>query len=89
MNGSSLVRWAVGLCLVLSVVWLGAHVPTAAAAGGYHLLKRISLGAAEGGAEYFDYITVDAAARRVYLSHGTEVKVLDADGGAVVGNITG
>src|SRR5205085_4938547 len=39
--------------------------------------------------EYFDYITVDSAARRVYLSHGTEVKVLDADNGALIGNITG
>jgi DNA-binding beta-propeller fold protein YncE len=56
---------------------------------GYHLLKKIPLGAAAGGGEYFDYITVDAAARRVYVSHGTEVKVVDADSGAVVGTITG
>src|SRR6516164_10733315 len=56
---------------------------------GYHLLKKIPLGAAEGGGEYFDYITVDSAARRLYLSHGTEVKVLDADSLAMVGNITG
>jgi hypothetical protein len=51
----------------------------------YHLLKKISLGAAEGGGEYFDYLTFDAATRRVYLSHGTEVEVLDADSGSVVG----
>ncbi len=57
--------------------------------GGYHLLKKIPLGAAEGGGEYFDYITFDPAARRVYLSHGTEVKVLDADTGAIAGTITG
>jgi DNA-binding beta-propeller fold protein YncE len=56
----------------------------------YHLLKKYSFGPAEGSTrEYFDYITVDSAARRVYLSHGTEVKVLDADTGSVVGNITG
>src|SRR5579864_5114296 len=56
----------------------------------YHLLKKYSFGAAEGSTtEYFDYITVDSAARRVYLSHGTEIKVLDADSGALVGNITG
>jgi DNA-binding beta-propeller fold protein YncE len=73
----------------LCFLWLGAYVLATPPAGGYHLLKRIPLGAAEGGGEYFDYITVDAAARRVYLSHGTEVKVLDADSGAVVGNITG
>jgi DNA-binding beta-propeller fold protein YncE len=61
-----------------------------AAANSYHLLKKYSFGAAEGSTrEYFDYITVDSAARRVYLSHGTEVIVLDADTGAQVGKITG
>src|SRR3981081_3722684 len=56
---------------------------------GYHLIKRIPLGAALGGGEYFDYVTVDSAARRVYLSHGSEVKVLDADNFSVVGTISG
>ena len=57
---------------------------------GYHQLKKLPLGAAAGSTrEYFDYITVDSSARRVYLSHGTEIKVLDADSGALVGNITG
>src|SRR6266436_5960192 len=60
------------------------------ATGGYHLLKKYKFGAAEGSTrEYFDYIFVDSAARRVYVSHGTEIKVLDADTGALVGNITG
>jgi len=68
---------------------LGAYVLAFQPAAGYHLLKKVSLGATEGGGEYFDYISVDAAARRVYLSHGTEVKVVEADSGAVVGNITG
>lgn len=57
--------------------------------GGYHLLRKVSLGAAPGGGEYFDYITFDPAPRRVFLSHGTEVRVLDADNDTVVGNITG
>jgi hypothetical protein len=61
-----------------------------AATTGYHLVKKYSFGAAEGSTrEYFDYITVDSDARRVYLSHGTEVKVIDADSGALIGNITG
>src|ERR1700720_1411210 len=61
-----------------------------AAANEYHLLKKYSFGAAEGSTrEYFDYVTVDSAARRVYLSHGTEIKVMDADSGALIGNITG
>src|SRR6266481_9920320 len=61
-----------------------------AAANEYRLLKKYSFGAAEGATrEYFDYITVDSAARRVYLSHGTEIKVIDADSGALITNITG
>jgi DNA-binding beta-propeller fold protein YncE len=71
-------------------VWaLCACLLTAAPAGGYHLIKTVPLGAAEGGGEYFDYITVDSAARRVYVSHGTEIKVLDADSYAVLGTISG
>ena len=37
----------------------------------------------------FDYIKVDPAARRVYLSHGTEVLVVNADTGALEGKISG
>lgn len=85
MKSSDIGRLAVGVC----VLCIGAYVLAAPPAGGYHLLKKIPLGAAEGGSEYFDYITIDADARRVYLSHGTEVKVLDADTGAGVGAITG
>src|SRR5215469_15622474 len=56
----------------------------------YHLLKTYPFGAAEGSTrEYFDYIMVDPSARRVYVSHGTEIKVLNADTGALIGNITG
>src|ERR1700756_2319135 len=54
---------------------------------GYHLLKKYDLGAAPGGKEYWDYITFDPATRRLYISHNTEVKVVDADSGAVVGSI--
>jgi DNA-binding beta-propeller fold protein YncE len=35
----------------------------------------------------FDYVRVDSDARRVYLSHGTQVDVVDADSGKVVGTI--
>jgi len=56
---------------------------------GYHLLKTIPLGAAEGGGEYFDYIHFDPAARRVYVSHGTEFKILDAGTSTVLGTVSG
>jgi DNA-binding beta-propeller fold protein YncE len=55
----------------------------AAGASGYHVSKTIPVG----GEGFWDYITVDADARRVYVSHGTHVVVLDADTQAVVGDI--
>jgi hypothetical protein len=85
MKRSTFVPAAVGIAFL----FLGAYALAYQPAAGYHLIKRIPLSAAEGGGEYFDYITFDAAARRVYLSHGTEVKVLNGDTWAVVGTITG
>ena len=74
----------------VSFVLLSAFTFALAATGGYHLLNKYTFGPAEGSTrEYFDYITVDPSARRVYLSHGTEVKVIDADNGRLIGNITG
>src|SRR6185503_2723188 len=35
----------------------------------------------------FDYLSIDSAARRLYLSHGTEVNVVDADNGKLIGTI--
>jgi YVTN family beta-propeller protein len=71
------------------LVLLSACVAALAANTNYHLIKKISFGAAEGGREYFDYITVDAAARRAYLSHGTEFLVVNLEAGELVGKVTG
>ena len=80
------------LLLSLPLVFF-ALVGTVVMAGppgsGYRLIKKVPLGAAPGGGEYFDYVTVDPAARRVYLSHGTEVKVIDADNFSLVGTVSG
>jgi YVTN family beta-propeller protein len=35
----------------------------------------------------FDYVTIDSQARRLYLSHGTQVDVVDADSGKLIGTI--
>lgn len=55
----------------------------------YHLANTYKFGAASGGREYFDYITFDPAAQRLYLSHGTEVVVVNADTGKEEGKISG
>ena len=49
----------------------------------YHLIKKITLGG-EGG---WDYLTLDAASRRLYISRGTHVMVVNADTYKVVGDI--
>jgi YVTN family beta-propeller protein len=49
----------------------------------YHLLKTIPVGG-QGG---WDYLSIDEANRRVYVSHETQVEVLDPDSGNVVGKI--
>jgi DNA-binding beta-propeller fold protein YncE len=86
MNSNGLGRIAIVALLIL----MASCSLSAAANNGYHLLKKYSFGAAEGSTrEYFDYITVDSAARRVYISHGTEIKVIDADSGALIGNLIG
>jgi len=35
----------------------------------------------------FDYVTIDSEARRLYLSHGTQVDVVNPDSGAMIGTI--
>ena len=55
----------------------------------YHLLKKVAFGATPDGREYFDYISVDPSSRRIYLSHGAEVLVVNADTGSLLGKVTG
>lgn len=79
-----------GACVAgLLLAGLAFHLVPANAASDYHLIKTYKFGAAPGGKEYFDYITIDSAARRVYLSHGTEVLVMNADTGALEGKLEG
>jgi DNA-binding beta-propeller fold protein YncE len=56
-----------------------------AAAGSYHLIKRIPIPGDAG----WDYITADTEGRRLYVPHGTEVVVINLDSGAIVGRIAG
>ncbi|HLZ13406.1 MAG TPA: YncE family protein [Candidatus Acidoferrum sp.] len=64
-------------------VLLGARPKAAPASSGYTLAKTISIPGDEG----WDYVGVDSAARRVYVSHGSHVVVLDADTYAIAGDI--
>jgi DNA-binding beta-propeller fold protein YncE len=68
--------WAA--CLVVALVSAAAF-----AAVNYQLLKTVPVPGAGG----WDYVSVDDAARRIYISHATQVDVLDADSLALVGTI--
>jgi DNA-binding beta-propeller fold protein YncE len=54
-----------------------------AADAGYHVIKKYKLGG-EGG---WDYLTLDPDSRRLFISRGTHVIVIDADSGKPVGDI--
>lgn len=57
----------------------------ATAQGAYKVQTRFPL--AETGVEGWDYITLDGAARRLYISHSSKVEVVDADSGKHIGVI--
>jgi YVTN family beta-propeller protein len=69
--------------LMMSLVSATLLVSLAGAATNYELLKKVAVAGAGG----WDYVIVDEAARRVYITHATQVDVLDADSLAVVGTI--
>ena len=65
-----------GLCV-------SAIVMATPAAGAYRLLQTIPVPGDDG----WDHPTVDSAARRLYVTHGTHVVVADVDSGKLVGKI--
>ena len=69
----------IGLTLS-SALW----VPGARAEGPYRFVKEIPVDG-EGG---WDYLSIDEAARRLYVTHATKVVVIDLDKDTVVGEIT-
>src|SRR5579871_1898926 len=74
-------RSAIGM---LAVILFSVAGCWAANGPGYHVVNTWKLGG-DGG---WDYLTVDSEARRLYISRGTHVMVVDADSGKSVGDIT-
>jgi YVTN family beta-propeller protein len=67
-----------GLTILLAFI-----ATSALAADNYRITKKIPV-AGQGG---WDYLAVDDAARRLYVSHGTKVEVLNLDSGELLGSI--
>jgi len=76
---------SLAVAILFSAVAFSRPAAPVPGASGYHVIKTIPVGG-EGG---WDYVYVDSDARRVYVSRGTHVVVLDADTYAVVGDIPG
>lgn len=69
---------------ILLPVLFGLAAAVGRADGPYHFIKEILVGG-DGG---WDYLSIDSAAHRLYVSHGTEVVVIDLANDQVVGEIT-
>ena len=71
-----------GTCLLLAAS-LAPSRSSSADAPQFHVVRRIPL-AGEG---FWDYVTVDRAARRLYVTHGTHVQVVNLETDSLVGDI--
>jgi DNA-binding beta-propeller fold protein YncE len=60
------------------VVWAAGSERTS-----YHIIGKYKI-AGDGG---WDYITIDSAARWLYVAHGSRLEILDADSGNLVGQV--
>jgi len=76
-------RWLPASLIVLVAAAALAPAAPAVAESGYKVVTTYKIGG-EGG---WDYLTADAAARRLYISRATHVIVLDLDSGKTVGDI--
>jgi len=73
-----------GACFLLAAAAACVTLAGASASdSSYSVIKKIPIP----GQGSWDYLAVDEAARRLYVSHGTEVEVLEVDSGAIVGKI--
>jgi DNA-binding beta-propeller fold protein YncE len=73
-----------GVKFMKKLMVVSSLVAAAFAAEGYKVITKYKIGGTGG----WDYIAVDANARRIYASHATVVEVLDADSGKPVGKIS-
>lgn len=74
---------AMGCAAVAAVVVLAA--PAIVAQQPYQVIDQWKIG----GEGFWDYLTVDASAHRLYITHGVKVEVVDTESGKVVGDIRG
>ena len=77
------LRIQAALCLTFLMA-TGSGYLLAQDAGGYHQIHEYKLGGDTG----WDYLTMDAVSRRLYVSRGTHMQVVNIDSGKVEGDVT-
>ena len=76
------------LALLLFSLFAASNLPAApqsAGGSGYHLIKKVKLGGSGG----WDYLEVDPATHRLFISRGTHYIVVDPNQGKIIGDIPG
>jgi DNA-binding beta-propeller fold protein YncE len=84
-------RWTIAILIAFlilaALMGRARYSPVVAASdagpSGYHLIKTIKMG----GEGFWDYLNFDSATRRLFISRGAKVVVLDVDSEKVVGEI--
>lgn len=76
---------SIGLVVCVLLAGFGWAILASPGASGYHILKTIHLPGTEG----WDYLTMDSAARILYISRENRIDALNIDTGALVGKVTG
>ena len=66
-----------------AAIFLFVCLVASATALDYQITRKIQIP----GKGSWDYLVVDEGGRRLYVSHGTQVEVLDVDSGAIVGKV--
>src|SRR5580658_4583727 len=69
--------------LIVALALSGAALPAATPAN-YQFITQIQVPGDSG----WDYLSIDDAARRLYITHGDRIDVLDIDHNKLVGTIT-
>ncbi len=80
------VRSASVLALLAFSLLVTSHLsaaPQSTGSSGYHLIKKVKLGGTGG----WDYLEVDPATHRLFISRGTHVIVVDPEQGKIIGDI--
>ena len=86
MSKSSIIRTMFGMLCAAAISAGVAVVPAGLAAQQpYHVIAKWKIG----GASSWDYVHIDSATQRLYVSHGQSVEILDAKTGKLLGTVDG